>query len=935
MEDGTKQHIITPLSGLCNTPSDFVCDDNAILFANGVRYVEGELKAIQSRGYTNTAGYTNLKLVFVHEYAGTKRLVYYNTSDSYLYWTAGDNAPTNKIDICKSDFERIVSIGSTLVILHTGSTLSYATWNGDGYTVTSQDTSPKYMFRLGRVSGRGFSGIRYTDSDNYKSQNIDHESGCFRTDNQHRMLVVRDDAYETCVNVLKTLRNELLTDVYKRKHFVFPFFAVAAIRMFDGSYKYIGRPQLMLTFAKGPSTLYYYPCCYNEDYNGIDFIRASLIGEWELKFAQDINLSSMNANVNGINSIESIDVFITRPVQLDEFYDGKDEQSGDKAMWRKATYQATYNGVVDSKIIFDGTSTSSQVQSAWPAECDIKFAYDGGNNAELDLWESTYDPYHAKDDNTIRKELIDSLGQFRKIASIPYGDTNDGKISSINVADYMEESTLQTLDNQELLTFSDEYEDWCNSYPDDINAINRRLLQIGGKQSLYINPYLWESTYIYNPASGNTYDIEIQIQTTAGLKVVWQTCNDRNIYIDGGQMWFYYPDPRATQFTVWVHNQKQYVATAKFQHDSPIGGSYYFGRYPTQKLATGSITTINWRTTQNNNGDTVNFDNRIVQSPVDNAFNDESKQSVGQGDIIKVASLTTALTQDAYKVSTVIAFTTQGIWSITCGNDGSFTSVSPAFSREVCVNKNSVIMTDNKVYFASSKGLMCIVATSEEGVSVAVSKFTYEGIAPKEIAINGGSISVGDSGGGPLYDYYEEVAKNGWYVYDYYTQAILMFYPGRKDYFVHDINSATIYYCSVSPMADSATFVSAVEDYPDAYLISGGNSKTYNCRLSSIKVRHRDSNRYRFEIVSRPLKLGGALFLKSLRRVRLLSSAITDCTLRIYGSNDLNSTWHTLPSLGGRPYKYYMYKISGTMSATSSIAGLMMETQIRYTDKPH
>lgn len=949
MEDGTKQHIITPISGLCNTPSDFTCDDNATLYTAGLRYVNGELKAIQSRESTNSEGYSNMRLVFVHDYSGAKRLIYYNTADNYLYWGNEGSTPSTQISICRGGFEKIAAIGTTLVILYTDDILAYATWNGSGYNVTNQNTLPRYLFYLEKVKGRGWQGVRNTDSENYEETDPGHD-GCFRTDNTARNLIQRDDQGSTCLDNFKNLRNKAIANAYKKKHFVFPFFAVAAIKLFDGTYRFVGRPQLMLTFAATPAVIYYYNLCYNEDYDGIDYLRCALVGEWALSFNQTEDLSQMNTNINGINVISSIDIFVTQPIIPDEFYEGDDPYEDEDKKIRK--WRSVQSMSEDQKVVFgtadrQGYGAKNQDNSKWGAPIELQWTWstNPNDNSDQDLWRSTFDPWHLKSASDMRQDVIDSLGQFRKLASIPYKDTNGGKVS-IKIEDYIEETTLGTLTNQDLFTFSDKYDDWCKSFPEDIDAVNRRLIKVGGKQGLFSSPHIYESTFIES-GSWKSLEFDIQLQTNEGIKHVVESVDYCYIYLDALHMWFYYPDPRAIRLTVWEKGTTNFYIDAILDHDAPIGGAYLFIGYPTEALKTSPLQYNGLKVSSYNNDDKTNVDNRVTQSPADNAFNDATKTYVGQGNIIKLATLTTALTQDAYKVSTVIAFTTQGVWSITCGDDGTFTSVSPAFSREVCVNKNSVVMTDNKVYFASKKGIMCIVATAEEGVAAAAPKFSLEGDAKVVLSIETGGdalrslpVRTGDGQKEALYDYYEKVNNGGRYVYDYNSQAILMLYPGRKDYFVFDIGSGTLFYSLDAPMVDGKEFVSAVESYPDAYLVfrkQSGSSVTFNSLLSSTPLRQDDTKTYSFRIVSRPMKLGGALFLKSLRRVKkLLAGSSISCNIYIYGTNNLSSQlWSPIKSLGGKPYKFYMYELNGSLAAIDSIAGLMLEVQTRYTDKPH
>lgn len=966
MEAATKQHIVAPLAGISNIPSDFACEDNSALFVNGVRTADGELKAMQTTPATTADGYEDYKLVFIHECAGGKRLIY--LKESALYWADGDEQPSNEISsISVPDFEKIVSVGSTMVILYSKG-IAYATWNGTGYSSTvSNGILPNYRFWLKRDYTRGFFTTKDTDSENYSQRDLDDDTQPFRFDNNDRHFCVKDERYTECWDLFKGIYNERIESMQKKKHFLYPFFAVAALKLFDGTYKFIGTPQLMMTFTQGRPIVYYGNLCYNHDYDSIDHLHGALIGEWALHFKQYTDLSKLNTNVNGVNIISSIDIFVTHPTSTHEF----DEDIKD--VWQRVIF-GTETGNDAITVYFDKvddaiTMYQDDANMQAPDMLPWSWSDNDNDNSKLDRWISTFQPYKRKSDDTLKQDLLDSLGQFRKIASIPWVDTENGKCT-VSLADRMEESTLQTLDNQDLLTFSDKYEDWVSiSIPDDINAVNRRLIKISGKQG-FVPASNVVGTYVEkeNNYLSHTYAIRIKLNTTEGIKYIWEYKfnNDLPVFFSHN-FWYYYPDPRATELAVYEYyyngEQKGWhlVYNRQLVSGSVIGGAYSFNKYPTSKESPMDDGKCSLPTEDNTN-DLVSIDNQVTQSPVDNVFADTTKTYVGQGDIIKLATLTTALTQDAYKVSTVLAFTTQGIWSITCGSDGTFTSVSPSFSREVCINKHSIVMTDSKVFFASKKGIMCVVATAEQGVAVSAPNFSAQGIAPKEVKYigtdgNEASMKVQVQGDTTmsLYDYYEKINNEGVYVYDYYSQSILMLCPGRADYFALDINTGTLAYCSQSPvkkLSDGTTltnFTNAVDAYPDTYLVytetkeateetsDSGSVTTHNARLSDTPLRQDDTNEYPYEIISRPMKLGGALLQKSLRRIRkLIVSSRTDaCAIELFATNDLSKPWVKLSSLGGKPYRYYMYRLSGKLNATDSLAGLMLEVQTRYTDKPH
>ena len=100
---------------------------------------------------------------------------------------------------------------------------------------------------------------------------------------------------------------------------------------------------------------------------------------------------------------------------------------------------------------------------------------------------------------------------------------------------------------------------------------------------------------------------------------------------------------------------------------------------------------------------------KISDTNIPNYFPNTGIVTVGDGEIIGLAKLSIALSQDTFGRYPLLAFCSDGIYSMQTSDTGSYSSVAP-FSREVCINKKTICEIDGAVLFASSKGLM--VATS-------------------------------------------------------------------------------------------------------------------------------------------------------------------------------------------------------------------------------
>ena len=96
-------------------------------------------------------------------------------------------------------------------------------------------------------------------------------------------------------------------------------------------------------------------------------------------------------------------------------------------------------------------------------------------------------------------------------------------------------------------------------------------------------------------------------------------------------------------------------------------------------------------------------------------FPKQNTYTIGNGSIIGMASLSISLSQDTFGQYPLLVFCTDGIYSMEVDTTGTgvYNNVAP-FSREVCVNRNSICEIDGAVLFASSKGLMVATAQGVE-----------------------------------------------------------------------------------------------------------------------------------------------------------------------------------------------------------------------------
>ena len=140
----------------------------------------------------------------------------------------------------------------------------------------------------------------------------------------------------------------------------------------------------------------------------------------------------------------------------------------------------------------------------------------------------------------------------------------------------------------------------------------------------------------------------------------------------------------------------------KLEEHPSLNGAYYFSSFKDYTWKTEGLPSIKESDTPS-----VFIHNKIYTSEVENPFSFpvEGINTIGDGEIIGLASATQALSQGQFGDFPLYAFTSEGIWALSVNDKGTYYS-SRSLSRDVCTHTSSITQTDTGVMFISSKGLM-------------------------------------------------------------------------------------------------------------------------------------------------------------------------------------------------------------------------------------
>jgi hypothetical protein len=165
--------------------------------------------------------------------------------------------------------------------------------------------------------------------------------------------------------------------------------------------------------------------------------------------------------------------------------------------------------------------------------------------------------------------------------------------------------------------------------------------------------------------------------------------------------------------------------------------------------------------------------------------------------------------------------------------------------------------------------------------------------------------------------------------FDYSSNRLLIYNPNKTYSYLYNFDNGTTTKI-VFPGGEKVT--TSVLDYPDT-IIQGDKGNIYSLYQTE-DVNALTDNRYGV-IITRPLKMGNALSLKTISQIKNLyfkSDADSYVKYNLYGSND-NISYFPVYSRNGKPYKYYRIAIYTCLKPKDSLTGTMMVVDTRRTNK--
>jgi len=904
-----KQQQLTFEKGITNIPSDLICSDHCLEKSEGMIYRDGEHHVVQKPKVTTIPN--GKKLIFVHKTADGEKYIYETTASNVttISYYNGSGYVTIGSGSAYETINSIVAIGNTLIVSF-GSTIKYYLYsptlvNNSNYTDLGDIPEPKVKFRMGMEQGmdddanrykRGYSLVKSTGDPN---DIIGYQGDNPATAQYYYIKTDNEGAQTKYDNLVVGLYAKNQKSIKQKKGFCEPFCARVALEMYDGSYTKITNPVVLLPTIRRSSHAY------------------NTHGEFSLRTRYSFLYCHLDSSVDYTkwsDIVKDVVVFISDGVNI---YDTAVEQPYNMDNNIKKLIEAAFYSTPtasDPDFLTDGVAYNTETSGDQRNKL-YKTWVDSSASGDRRWF-----VLQERPENKIQEDIA-SLSIYYRLCSL-------GRIGTsgfVGLSEKIDTHTLENLTTQETLP-NDDYYSHCKLKASFLNTYNSRLNMAGVERGFFEG---FEDFLPYDNASpALQYTSYVTIKTPSGDKIISHTYTTQQKQ----ELYFYYPDPRATHVTIMQGTTCMMDLPLK-EHQG-LNGAYALRYLPGGLLDDPQYRPSASAPSTTNNNDTEKLGNYLLNSEVNNpfVFQKSGYHKVGDGKIVGMASQTQALSQGQFGQYPLMVFTTEGIWALSLDNTGQFVAIHP-MSREVALENNPCILpVDGAVFFVSKKGLMVVSGSTVKCVSEQLSGKT-----------NGTM--------GNFCDY----LASAFMAYDYRDSLIWIFDGrsttsggtttfGSRYCYIYSIKSGTFGSYDFGQVSSQDVIIeNAVNNYPD-YLIQ--RNTTSSTKPIFTLLGRDDINveaaavtpvTYSPKLITRPLKLENGLALKSLVQIKhicsLTSAATQPLTLVIKASNDAKS-WVTLSSLRGLPWKYYKFEYTFTrIRSVDTFAGTIVVTEERRTNK--
>jgi hypothetical protein len=879
---------ITYQAGITRTPSDFLCKDGELAECINLTTDNEELKPVVQPAEFIVSATSELgmpKILFIHKFGKDERYICYYPSNHKIYWGVKSSSSIINITSLETNYDDSVKISAV------GKVLIISSDNFPiRYYIWKNDNS--YSDHIDNLPPIKLSADLQKNNVISHTAKIGNIFGETNFDNN-----ITEENQSEYNDVVVGLYSENMNEIKTKRCFARPFFVCAALELFDGSYAMMSQPILM------PVTL------TNNVYASILLTPISSPGVQHYSYGRAIKMFTyyselsikQETDYSGYSDlVKDVVIFVTDGIN---FY----ETEGDQTWTNIAQAESLSDGIIDHHIIKTPVPEDDPM-----SESQERF----------------FRPIKKRTSNDINDD-VKNISIFYRICSIGLKPRDLYPVTSL-----INSNTLRNLTTQPRLDSIDYFSNNL-MYADMLFSYNNRLNIAGAKRSIF--PGFTYFMPFGTDTAGCTIKVEIKTDYGNKLAVI------ENVTIpDKTGFWFFYPDPRATKVVIsgavsFAHELKEHVGW---------NGAYCFLGLPQNNTDTPTSDSSSISATDKSPESLYNY---IITSEVNNPwlFKAGGYNQVGTGNILAMSTITQALSQGQFGQFPLLVFSESGIWAMEVDKTGLYQSVYP-MSREVCINPNGIIQTDEAVFFVSKKGLMMIVGKEVRCVSEQMNGPTFR-YSDSDLNQPADDTDWEDIIGRCSYPQTFQQYISEYEVilaYDYVNSRIIIqnLFLFTHAY-VYNIKDGTI-----SKTVLPARMSAAINNYPD-YLMQGDVTRTVirdgeeveetvSGVVFSFYEKPREEevrDRQLAFLLTRPIKLAGPLTPASIRELVNVGmwkrkdnhgNELSCVKTEVYVSDNL-SDWYQVGSRFGAAAKYFRIALFIKMLPTERLSGTIIMEQER------
>lgn len=876
--------VISYSKGITHSPSDLVCDDGELEECVNLEVRNGELVPMEMPVPIGVTLGSEEVLVLVHDIkAGPKNYIVLKNGTLGAFYMDGTSRVDYSLNVYCGDLKSIQKLGNT-VITYTSEKPFYFVYKDDDYTfLGSKMPSLGLSFNLdGKIVVSEIFDVNVPSLDDDDDDTADNPD------------LSTDENKEKATNQIIPQVNKFIAEESEAKgKFIFPFFARYAYKLFDGTYTMQSAPVLLM-----PSTTLAPLCGFlarQDDRPPFKTFIAAVPSTLVVRRDGTYNLSDWS------DVISEVSIFVSSPIRtydqegtIESFsYTTKDSPSTRSSFYGSLASMGYKKYGIDEEmenVKFDDTNYISS-HNLW--DLPVK---DGSEIAKLVSECSLFYKY-----TSFSPSYIDSNTQISiDPESAGINPVSDIEVGEILPDDYMTHDTL---------------------VPEESFVYNGRLNISNVKRNLFEGYSAAVLSQVgLHSSSTSSYTIYTYIRTQNGDKVV-KSPNSNAIFEMYG-IYLFYPDSDAYKMVISDNYSNSYASVVLSEHPS-LNGAYYFGNFNDLQFASGSP------------GVSVSDDpseyltNKLFVSEVNNPFHFPLNgiYTVGSGEIIGLSAITRPISQGQFGEFPLIAFCSDGNYALRVDEQGFYTSISPV-QEDIVLGSDKITPMENSIMIITKKGLMLTsggemskIALQMEGGILDYS--SLDGVKTTDATFEGLVGKSADDTGFLSYLYGARMA------FDYASNRIFIYNPDKTYSYIYKFENDTV---SKMVINGGAKIVTSVIDYPDT-IIQDETGVLYS--LYSKTDVSTSSERMGGLILTRPLKMGGAMDMKAIRQIKTVEANRTKDSFvkyNLYGSND-NVKYYRVSSRFGKPYKYYRVAIYTSLLPKESLSGTVFTIEERRTHK--